>query len=107
MSHLGDPGWVCHVEQGHYGHGAPKPTWLYAVHVDLPELRWGKSGAPGRISRLWEYGREERKPRQGNRIRGAAASATPPAFRDVLLAAARSALPRSEGRGLSERVEVG
>jgi len=35
-------GWTCCVEQGRYGHYAPKPTWLYAVGCDLPELRWGK-----------------------------------------------------------------
>ncbi|MBF0422058.1 MAG: hypothetical protein HQL73_03605 [Magnetococcales bacterium] len=35
-------GWTCHVEQGHYGHLANKPTWLYACGVLLPKLRWGK-----------------------------------------------------------------
>ena len=34
-------GWACYVEQGHYGHMGRKPTWLYAAHVDLPEMRWG------------------------------------------------------------------
>ena len=32
--------WTCHVEQGHYGHFANKPTWLYAVGVLLPEFIW-------------------------------------------------------------------
>src|SRR5574343_1244246 len=31
-------GSTCYVEQGHYGHMGRKPTWLYAAHVDLPEL---------------------------------------------------------------------
>jgi hypothetical protein len=32
-------GWVCHVEQGRYGHPAKKATWLYAYGVrDLPIL---------------------------------------------------------------------
>ena len=34
-------GWTCCVEQGRYGHYAPKPTLLYAVGCELPELEWG------------------------------------------------------------------
>jgi len=34
-------GWTCCVEQGRYGHYARKPTLLYAVGCDLPELEWG------------------------------------------------------------------
>jgi hypothetical protein len=34
-------GWTCCVEQGRYGHYARKPTWLYAVGCELPELDWG------------------------------------------------------------------
>jgi len=35
-------GYTCRVEQGQYGHYAPKPTWLYAAGIDnLPALRWG------------------------------------------------------------------
>lgn len=29
-------GWVCEVYQGHYGHRAPKPTWLYWVGEGEP-----------------------------------------------------------------------
>jgi hypothetical protein len=32
-------GWVCHVEQGNYGHPARKATWLYAYGTVLPELK--------------------------------------------------------------------
>tara|TARA_R110000823_G_scaffold245599_3_gene369741 strand:- start:56 stop:763 length:708 start_codon:yes stop_codon:yes gene_type:complete len=42
-------GWTCRVEQGQYGHYAPKPTWLYAVGVkftDLPDLKWGVNKVP-------------------------------------------------------------
>lgn len=38
-----DYGWTCCVEQGQYGHYARKPTLIYAVGTDLPELRWGIS----------------------------------------------------------------
>lgn len=34
-------GWTCCVEQGRYGHYARKPTLLYAVGCELPELDWG------------------------------------------------------------------
>ena len=34
-------GMTCCVEQGRYGHYAPKPTMLYAVGCKLPELKWG------------------------------------------------------------------
>lgn len=70
-------GWTCHVEQGHYGHPAPKPTWLYACGVrELPSLRWGKSRAKGRVDE--DLTRYQRK-------------GTPIAFRDVLLEIARGA----------------
>lgn len=54
-------GWVCAVEQGHYGHRAPKPTWLYVRTLRpsaLPELRWGPSNASGRVCVM---GRAERE----------------------------------------------
>ena len=36
-----DYGFTCCVEQGRYGHYARKPTLLYCVGCDLPELEWG------------------------------------------------------------------
>ncbi len=36
-------GWTCCVEQGRYGHYARKPTLLYVVGTERPELKWGKS----------------------------------------------------------------
>jgi len=68
-------GWTCHVEQGHYAHPCPKATWLYAVGVDLPSLRWGVSRAPGRVEAQWSDAR----------------NATPIPFRDLLLSIARTA----------------
>ena len=46
------PGWSCLVEQGHYGHAARKPTWLYWCpapgfeHLRPPPLYWGPSDPP-------------------------------------------------------------
>lgn len=86
-------GWSCHVEQGHYGHAAQKPTWLYAVGCDLPTFRWGPSPETWRDdptrSERWKARAEKdgacvllsRKQR----------AASPVAFRDLLLAMARTA----------------
>ena len=62
-------GVTCCVEQGHYGHPAPKPTWLYAVGTALPQLKWGPSGAEGRVESMSKKARLQ----------------TPPEFRDVLM----------------------
>lgn len=94
-------GWTCHVEQGRYGHAAKKATWLLAYRTPLPSLRWG--GPPDRESSAlvsWCGNRiangcasatiatddGRRRPRLTKR----AASATPKAFRDVLIGMARS-----------------
>lgn len=87
-------GWVCHVEQGHYGHPGRKPTWLYAVNCDLPSLRWGRSSATAKIA-TW-YRRDESGARSCVQRGGdvlipkGQRSVTPLAFRDVLLTMARS-----------------
>ena len=84
-------GWSCHVEQGRYGHPAKKATWLYAFGAQLPSLRWGFN--PDQQSQAlvsWCGNRVrsgERRPRVGKR----AGSPTPPEFRELLLAMARSA----------------
>lgn len=75
-------GWACHVEQGHYGHEAPKATWLYYVGAQPPpSLTWGPSGATGRIELMPSAGPRRRR--------------TPPPFADVLLDMARQA--RAQG----------
>ena len=82
VSAIGDPGWSCWVDQGWYGHVLKKPTWLYAVGVELPALEWGEGpGAqlPHRDATLSATQRER------------LTIPTPPAFRDVLLNMARSA----------------
>lgn len=81
-------GFVCHVEQGHYGHPARKATWLYVYGTStLPELQWGRSEGKALVSWCNNHGtQEDTRPRIGKKT----ASATPPAFRDVLLLIARS-----------------
>lgn len=85
-------GWTAHVEQGRYGHPAKKATWLYAFGVELPQLRWGRDmSTEPRALVSWCANRtkaDDTRPRVGK----AAASATPPEFREVLLDMARSAL---------------
>ncbi|GEP11085.1 hypothetical protein MMMDOFMJ_0014 [Methylobacterium gnaphalii] len=91
-------GWTCHVEQGWYGHFSRKPTWLYANGVDLPALIWG----PGE-QRLHPVALERHGYAKARRIGMAAMiggkrkteirEATPPAFRDLLLSIAASAVP--------------
>ena len=99
----------CHVEQGLYGFPTPKPTWLYAVAGELPELRWGRSGP---ASARWDTpqmigGLYGQRPRKGvavdsrPRIRGRAASATPPAFARELLRIAYAAGGSPSGSGAS------
>jgi hypothetical protein len=81
-------GWTCCVRQGRYGHRAQKETWLYACGVELPSMRWGWVGRASAVvsvaGKTWVDGR----PRLGKR----SAEATPVAFRDVLLAMARTAV---------------
>jgi hypothetical protein len=89
-------GWVCHVEQGNYGHRARKATWIYANGTDLPELRWGPSPASVRLDHGF-HSKEERaawKKSGGvpiKRISSKEAAATPAEFRDLLISIARSA----------------
>lgn len=98
--HADEYGWTCCVEQGRYGHYARKPTLLYAVGWNMPELDWG-IGEPRldpavvermglkRAKRLGEVGArgggKDSTPRIG----------TPPAFRDLLISMARSANPQA------------
>lgn len=97
----GAGGWTCCVEQGRYGHYARKPTWLYVVGCELPELDWG-IGEPRldpavvermglkRAQRLGELGMrgggKDSKPR----------ISTPTPFRDLLLSIARSSVQIKE-----------
>jgi hypothetical protein len=86
-------GWVCQVEQGHFGHPARKRTWLY-VHGGDPRiftLPWGPSEADALVSWCDQTNYAHRP-----RVSKAKASATPPAFRDLLLLIASQCAARSD-----------
>jgi hypothetical protein len=88
-------GWTCYVEQGFYGHDARKPTWLYAVGVDLPSLRWGRGEQRLHAGLVERYGYEYARRKGvvsciGGKDKTAKRNATPLPFRDLLLDMARS-----------------
>jgi hypothetical protein len=80
-----DRGWVTEVQQGAYGHRARKRTWLYYVGNDPPGLDWSAPDPTATVSFLTNHG-------GGNlpRLSKKEAKATPPAFRDLLIALARA-----------------
>lgn len=84
-------GWVAQVAQRAYGHGARKLTWLYAYGVVPPPLDARMPAPTHVISDLSNRGRSRLA-----RMRRDQSSATPPAFRDLLLGIARTASERSE-----------
>lgn len=84
-------GLSCYIEQGRYGHKMRKATWLYAVGVTPTNLRWGRRldselGSHKWGSRLYKPEQVRDRPRCDDEH-----SLTPIAFRDELLALARSA----------------
>jgi hypothetical protein len=89
-------GWTCYVEQGFYGHFSRKPTWLYAVTPNLPELRWGIGEQRLHPVALARHGYEKARrigmmAMVGGKRKKQIRDATPPEFRDVLISIARSA----------------
>lgn len=91
-----DGGWTCHVEQGHYGHFARKPTWLYYVGAIPPEpLIWGPS--EGKTPEELGYSPGARGGKGGTLAASPMAWVpkrerllTPEPFRDMLIALATS-----------------
>lgn len=83
----------CCVYQGHYGHRAPKATWLYAVG-HFPELTWGKT-PPRDLSHLDEKARK-RAIKTGicQRLSRRQRMLTPEPFRDLLIEIARNVRQR-------------
>lgn len=93
-------GWTCCVEQGKYGHYARKPTLLYAVGTDLPDLKWGKSEAVFPQWALEKYGIEKCKRAgelafKGGGVNSSPRIHTPEGFRDLLIGLAKSVYRRS------------
>lgn len=87
-------GWTCYVEQGFYGHRSRKPTWLYANGVELPPLHWGQGEQRLDPIMLERYGYEKARrvgvvAMVGGKRKTEIRNATPPKFRDMLLAIAR------------------
>jgi hypothetical protein len=77
------PGWVCEVWQSAYGHKARKRTWLYACGTRPSDLDWRR--LPGTAQVGWF---DRNKPTLNKRE----ASATPPPFREALIALAKNAV---------------
>ncbi len=90
-------GWTCCVYQGHYGHLAGKPTWLYVYGVErdqLPELRWGKIEQRLHPVALARHGYEKARrigmmAMVGGKDKTRIRNATPPQFQEMLLALSR------------------
>jgi hypothetical protein len=87
---------TCYVEQGHYGHFARKPTWLYAWGVELPALNFSIGEQRLHPVALAKHGYEKARrigvmAMVGGKNKTAIRNATPEPFRDVLLQIARSA----------------
>ena len=75
-------GWACHVEQGRYGHMAPKPTWLYCVLPSCPPaLLWGESDQARGVIHAEGGSRQSICTRLSKRQR----TLTPPSFADMLV----------------------
>lgn len=86
----GFDGWTCCVEQGFYGHISRKPTWLYAVGVSLPDLRWGQGKQRLHPTALARYGYAKARrigvmAMIGGKNKKIIRNATPVAFRDLLI----------------------
>ena len=87
-----DGEWVCEIWQSAYGHKANKKTWLlYSGRAPFP-LRWERPIGTHQIGFPDQRGKDRCKPV----IRGAEASATPPEFREALIALANHS--RAEDR---------
>jgi hypothetical protein len=86
-------GYTCYVEQGHYGHMSRKPTWLYAVDTELPELNWTRGEQRLHPVALERYGYAKARrigvcAMVGGKDKTKIRNATPIAFRDLLLSIA-------------------
>ena len=88
-----DGEWVCEVSQAAYGHRAQKLTWLLYVGTEPPpSMNWRKPPARGVVSGM----RNNCGRPLTERVWQKEASATPPAFRDLLLSIAATARAKGE-----------
>lgn len=90
-------GWTCCVEQGQYGHYARKPTLLYVVGCKLPDLQWGKSAWEPDPELVARIGLKRAKKlgevcSKGGGVDSTPRIHTPPAFRQILIDMAKSAI---------------
>lgn len=93
-------GKTCCVDQGRYGHFSNKRTWLYAVHCDMPALIWGSGEQRLHPVALARHGYAKARrigmvAMIGGKDKVKIRNATPPQFRDLLLAIATTADVRS------------
>lgn len=77
-----------------------KPTWLYAAHVALPELDWSKGEQRLHPVALAKHGYAKARrigmtAMVGGKDKTKIRNATPPQFRDVLLAMAATAVRKA------------
>lgn len=86
-----DPGWATEVSQAAYGHRARKRTWLYYVGPSPPSLRWNEPATAAKVSGFKHLPTGGYIPDESRRVRTREAQATPPSFRDALIAMAESA----------------
>lgn len=85
--------WVCQVSQGAYGSRARKLTWLYYIGNQKPfDLDWSVPEPTAQVSFCKNHGNSPLP-----RLSKKEAKATPPAFRDMLLALARHSQNTSKG----------
>ena len=82
-----DGDWTTEVDQGAYGHRARKRTWLIYCGRTPPTLDWRRASGTHQVGICDQRGLARNKPA----LSAAEASATPPAFRDLLMAMARTA----------------
>ncbi|KKK87361.1 hypothetical protein LCGC14_2753990 [marine sediment metagenome] len=80
-------GWVCHVEQGHYGHKAQKATWLFVKGAKPFELKWGPSKSSARLDKGYHSSAERVSGHLAliPRITARECAATSSEFRDLLI----------------------
>lgn len=85
-------GWVTQLAQSSYGHRARKLTWLYYVGIEAPpSLDWRIAPHSARVSYCENRGRSKVE-----MMHAKERSATPLAFRDLLIGMAQSARRTAE-----------